>query len=175
MRDPSDSRLGRRQFLERGMGSILASAAVAAGCRHSSNLEHGVSDPEALSVPDVMWEINARSGANTFALEPHECWPSLFGPYRNAYVAKPLGMRLVSSESKFDSWEVPLGTGYASPVVAGDQVFAFHRVGDREILQAVDGKTGTTLWKVDWATNFKWPHEYSSGPAATPPAVPAGP
>ena len=65
-------------------------------------------------------------------------WPQLFGPTRDGH----------STETKLNwdwpkdgppvAWKKDIGTGWAGPVVAGDTLLLFHRVGDDEVLVALD-------------------------------------
>jgi outer membrane protein assembly factor BamB len=57
-------------------------------------------------------------------------------------------------------WEVPVGTGHASPVIAGTRVVAIAREGDREVVRAIDLASGKILWKADY------PAPYTVNPAA---------
>jgi outer membrane protein assembly factor BamB len=58
-------------------------------------------------------------------------------------------------------WEVAVGAGHASPVIAGDRAIVISRQGDREIVRALDLATGRSLWQADYQAI------YSVNPAAT--------
>ena len=57
----------------------------------------------------------------------------------------------------------PIGQSYAAPVVAGDQVFVFHRVGDERLdcLRAADGKS---VWTYRAATHYRDDFGFTEGP-----------
>lgn len=58
-------------------------------------------------------------------------------------------------------WSVEVGTGYASPVVAGGRVYLFSRRGDDEVVSAFELQTGRALWRE------AYPAPYRLNPAAT--------
>jgi outer membrane protein assembly factor BamB len=68
-------------------------------------------------------------------------------------------------------WRVPLGDGYAAPVVAGDRVFTFGRVQDREVVQVHELATGKVCWRYSYPAPFEVreiAHVHGAGPNATP-------
>ena len=44
-------------------------------------------------------------------------------------------------------WSVPVGEGYATPLLIGDTVYAFTRDAGEEGITALDARTGTTRWR----------------------------
>ena len=58
-------------------------------------------------------------------------------------------------------WRIQAGIGHSSPVIAGNRVFLFSRVGERESMTAYDLATG----KVVWTQGYEAP--YKMNPAAT--------
>ena len=68
-------------------------------------------------------------------------------------------------------WKVPVGIGYASPILVGNRVYIFSRRADNEVLAAFDADTGKELWATTYPAAFTLsqpavPHE--KGPKATP-------
>jgi outer membrane protein assembly factor BamB len=64
-----------------------------------------------------------------------------------------------------------VGSGQASPVVAGGTAFAFGREEDREVARAVDVATGRVLWSAGYAAPYKvYPGaaSFGAGPKSTP-------
>ena len=39
-------------------------------------------------------------------------------------------------------WKIPVGTGYATPIVVGNRVYSFARQGENEVMRAVDTASG---------------------------------
>ncbi len=74
------------------------------------------------------------------------------------------------------AWQVEVGEGYSSPVVAGGRVFIHSRRADAELVTALDLASGARLWQQDYPARFVQntiaPAELR-GPFATP-AVDAG-
>lgn len=68
-------------------------------------------------------------------------------------------------------WRYKLGTGWSSPVVAGQRVFVTDRVGPTERLLAVSADSGKPLWHVSNPVDFE-PHpvgrRHGNGPKSTP-------
>jgi outer membrane protein assembly factor BamB len=85
-------------------------------------------------------------------------WPQWRGPRRDGTAAfsTPAAWPLALTKR----WEVTVGAGHSSPVVAGDRVIVHTREGEREITRAVDLKSGKELWRNDY------PAPYTMNPAA---------
>jgi outer membrane protein assembly factor BamB len=97
-------------------------------------------------------------------------WRQWRGFSRNGLASHKVDFDKLPAELKAE-WSVPVGTGYAAPIVAGDRVFAFTRQQGREVVQALDRATGKPLWKADYPAPFKKnPAAISmqDGPFATP-------
>src|SRR5262245_3421346 len=79
-------------------------------------------------------------------------WPQLHGPTRDGH----------STETKLNwnwpkdgprvVWKLEVGTGWAGPVVAGENLILFHRVGDNEIVACLNPATGKEKWKHEYRT-----------------------
>lgn len=65
-------------------------------------------------------------------------------------------------------WAVPLGEGYAPPVVAGGRVYHFDRFGDAATLTCRDAATGAEKWKYSYPTEYVDSYGYEPGPRACP-------
>jgi outer membrane protein assembly factor BamB len=95
-------------------------------------------------------------------------WPQLHGPARDGH----------SAETKLDwnwpkagpkvAWKNDIGSGWAGPVVVGDRLILFHRVGDEEIVQCCDPATGKEKWKHSYRTKYRDDFGFDDGPRATP-------
>ena len=75
------------------------------------------------------------------------------------------------------TWVVPVGSGYAGPVVADGRVYVtdYRPKGDTELLEAVeraiclDEQTGEILWSHEWETHYRRQMQsYATGPRSTP-------
>ncbi len=94
-------------------------------------------------------------------------WPQLHGPARDGHSAEtkldwdwpPGGPKVV--------WKTAVGSGWASPVVSGDNLILFHRVDD-EIVACLEAATGKEKWKLAYRTKYRDDFEFDNGPRATP-------
>ena len=96
-------------------------------------------------------------------------WNQWRGPDRNGH-ATALGSPDWSTAPSME-WSVEVGSGQASPVIAGDRVLVFDRIGDREHLAAYRLSNGERIWQDSEPVAFKPGMGggcYGSGPKATP-------
>ncbi len=96
-------------------------------------------------------------------------WPQILGPARNGIAAADerlaeawpaAGPRVV--------WRREVGSGYAGVAVAENRALVFHRVGDEEVVEALDAATGRPLWKHAHPTRFQPQVGGGAGPLCTP-------
>jgi outer membrane protein assembly factor BamB len=85
-------------------------------------------------------------------------WPQWRGPGRDGLV--PGQVTLTWPRTLKPGWKVPVGIGYASPVVAGGRVFTFARQGGNEVASALELATGKVVW------TQSHPAPYTVNPAA---------
>ena len=94
------------------------------------------------------WRGPARDGLIT-GLAPRTSWPEALKP----------------------AWKVTVGVGHSSPVVVGDRVFQFSRVGDDEVVQALDLASGKSVWRQSYPAPYTMnmaAMSHGKGPKATP-------
>ena len=117
--------------------------------RHLVTVLITVALTSSLSAQDwPQWRGPARDGAITSFREP-AAWP------------KTLTRR----------WQIEIGSGYATPLVVGDRVYVFTRQNEDEVMMALDGRSGKTIWRTSYPAPFKMtpataPH--GPGPKSTP-------
>jgi len=75
---------------------------------------------------------------------------------------------LVSKAAPHLVWKMDVGQGFSAPVVKGGRLILFHRVDNRERVDAIDAKTGELLWSSDYATAYRDDFGFDEGPRATP-------
>jgi len=95
-------------------------------------------------------------------------WPQILGPERNGTAP---GERLAASwpESGPETlWQQPVGSGLAGVAVSGNRVILFHRIGDREVVEALDAASGKKLWKAAFPTSYVCSIVEDSGPRCVP-------
>jgi outer membrane protein assembly factor BamB len=102
-----------------------------------------------------------------------EDWPQFLGPARNGvYSGNDLAAKWVPSGPAV-VWKKDVGQGFSSPVVSQGRMILFHRIGDKETIEALDENTGRAIWKFDYPTHYRDDFGFDEGPRATP-SVAAG-
>jgi outer membrane protein assembly factor BamB len=105
----------------------------------------------------------------TLAQSRNPGWSQWRGPHRDGTVTTPLPAKWPATLTK--RWELTVGTGHSSPVVAGDRVVIHARQGDREITRAVALRTGKELWRDEYAAPYAVnpaARAHGPGPKSTP-------
>jgi outer membrane protein assembly factor BamB len=124
-------------------------------------------EPKALAYGDtpVGRAFQGRQGAAQTAASE---WPQYLGPdrngvYRGAALADtfaPTGPRIL--------WQKTVGAGLSGPVVAQGRVILFHRIGDREVVESLDARTGAAQWTYGYPTVYRDDFGFDEGPRAVP-------
>jgi outer membrane protein assembly factor BamB len=65
-------------------------------------------------------------------------------------------------------WEMPTGEGYATPVIQGDRLVYFHRVGGEAVVECRHPETGSRQWEFRYPTDYVDEYGYSNGPRCPP-------
>ncbi len=94
-------------------------------------------------------------------------WPQILGPYRNG-VADGEQIATTWKEGLKVLWQKDVGTGFAGVSVSRGKAMLYHRVGEQEILAALDARTGKELWKATFPANYSPTFTDDDGPRATP-------
>lgn len=95
-------------------------------------------------------------------------WPQYLGPTRNAAYA---GAELADTWPKDGpplAWQKKLGSGWSGPVASDGKMVVFHRVGDEEVVECLDAKSGKELWKQAFPTRYTDRFGFDNGPRSTP-------
>lgn len=100
-------------------------------------------------------------------------WPQILGPNRNGVYTGPDIVPSFPRSGPPLLWKRPVGAGFAGPSVVGDRLVLFHRVNNRETVEAMDAPTGKTVWTFDYATAYRDDFGFDEGPRA-PPVIAAG-
>jgi outer membrane protein assembly factor BamB len=98
-------------------------------------------------------------------------WPQFLGPDRNgAYRGPPIVTSFPASGPKI-VWSKKVGQGLAGPVVVGNRLIQFHRVGDREVVESLDVASGKSQWQYGYPTTYRDDFGFDEGPRAVPVVV----
>lgn len=95
-------------------------------------------------------------------------WPQILGPNRNGIYAGPEIVASFPRTGPPALWTRDVGAGFAGPAVAGDRLILFHRVNNRETVEAMDATTGKTAWTFDYPTAYRDDFGFDEGPRAVP-------
>jgi outer membrane protein assembly factor BamB len=95
-------------------------------------------------------------------------WPQFLGPNRNC-ISSETGLLLSWPQNGLPRlWDKAIGEGFSGPVVAGERLILFHRVGDKETVECLDAATGKERWKYDYPTTYRDALGKGNGPRSTP-------
>jgi len=111
-----------------------------------------------------------KSFVATFALVVASAsdWPQFLGPERNGIYAGPaIGTEWPEGGPR-RLWEKKIGQGFAGPAVVGERLILFHRVSNREVVDALEASTGAPLWRYDYATGYRDDFGFDEGPRSVP-------
>ena len=97
-------------------------------------------------------------------------WPQWGGPERNFIVKSPKLADSWPDKGPPELWRRPLGGGYSGMVTRQNTLYTIHRKGDLEVVEAMDTRTGKTLWTREYDIVVYWENnpDYGTGPHATP-------
>ena len=92
-------------------------------------------------------------------------WASFLGPSHNAVSTEtPLRRELPPPLV----WELPKGSGYASPAVADNRLLFIHRLANEEVVECLHAETGASRWRFSYPTAFEDRYGYNNGPRSSP-------
>jgi outer membrane protein assembly factor BamB len=95
-------------------------------------------------------------------------WPQFLGPDRNGVSAETGLAASWPKEGPPVVWQREGGEGYSGPVVAGDFLILFHRVGNDEVVEGLNAATGEVRWRYPYATGYRDAYSKGNGPRSTP-------
>ncbi|HTU89750.1 MAG TPA: PQQ-binding-like beta-propeller repeat protein [Gemmataceae bacterium] len=95
-------------------------------------------------------------------------WPQFLGPQRNCTSSETELLQSWGEKGPPMLWQKDVGEGYSAPVVAGERLILFHRVGDEEIVECLDAASGKPIWKHRDPTRYRDPLGKGDGPRSTP-------
>lgn len=97
-------------------------------------------------------------------------WAQWRGPQRDGIATNFKHPKSWPEQLKL-KWKVPVGAGYSSPVLAGNNVYLLTRQDEQEVIAGYDLKSGKQLWRHSYAADYVV-HEaatiYGKDPRATP-------
>lgn len=97
-----------------------------------------------------------------------EDWPQFLGPERNGVYRGPALTETWGPQGPRVVWRKPIGQGFSGPVVVQGRVILFHRVGNEEVVESLDARTGASQWRYAYATAYRDDFGFDEGPRAVP-------
>jgi outer membrane protein assembly factor BamB len=95
-------------------------------------------------------------------------WPQFLGPTRDGvYPGDDLAAAFPDGGPAV-VWERNVGAGFSNPVVANGRLILFHRVGGKEVVEALEAETGKPVWKFEYDTSYRDDFGFDEGPRASP-------
>jgi outer membrane protein assembly factor BamB len=95
-------------------------------------------------------------------------WPQFLGPTRDGVYA---GTDLADAwpvEGPAVVWRKNVGEGFSGVAVANHLLVLFHRLGDKEVVECLDARTGAPKWSYSYPTSYRDDFGFDEGPRATP-------
>lgn len=95
-------------------------------------------------------------------------WPQFLGPHSNGTSDETGLLDTWPTNGLPLVWEKKIGTGYGAPSIRGDLLVFHERIGDEEIIEALEATTGKSLWHYSYPSHFIDPYGYNNGPRSSP-------
>src|SRR5918993_1706859 len=114
--------------------------------------------------------VCAVLAAGTLVSAQAQDWNQWRGPRRDGVVPNFVPPA-TWPERPTQVWKVPAGVGHASPVVSGDRVYLFSRVGEQEVLTAYELSSGKQAWRQGYDAPYQMnpaATTHGKGPKSTP-------
>lgn len=110
----------------------------------------------------------AMAALGAVAAHPDADWPRFLGPTGNNISAESGLLDRWPAGGPRVVWSRPIGAGYGAPSVRGNRLVLHHRLGDEEIVEAMNPGNGETIWRHSYPSQFVDPYGYNNGPRGTP-------
>jgi outer membrane protein assembly factor BamB len=97
-----------------------------------------------------------------------EDWPGFLGPRGDNTSSETGLIDTWGTNGPPVVWQKSIGYGYGAPSVIGDTLVLHHRVGNEEIVEAMDAATGKPKWQHKYPSAFTDLYGYNNGPRCAP-------
>jgi len=95
-------------------------------------------------------------------------WPQILGPQRNGIAENETLLTKWPKTEPAVAWQMKVGEGFAGAAVQDGIAIIFHRVEDKEILEARGLEDGKTLWEQKFDTDYQARISPDTGPRCVP-------
>jgi outer membrane protein assembly factor BamB len=113
-----------------------------------------------IAVVSCVWVLNAFDPVSAGD------WPQVLGPQRNGW-AQGESVEPWSGELPI-LWQYDCGAGYAGVAVSDGNVFLWHRIDDKEILDCLSARDGKRLWRTEFDAFYRGGVDPDTGPRCVP-------
>ena len=97
-----------------------------------------------------------------------EDWTQFLGPRQNGISGETGLLEKWPTNGPPLLWEKTIGTGYTAPSVRGEVLVLVHRLGEEEVVEALQAATARPIWRHAYPSQFVDPYGYNNGPRCTP-------
>ena len=126
-----------------------------------------VSEPAISIVPHPVSQ--APQGASKgLSGSTGEDWPNFLGPRFDGTSAETGLLQAWPPKGPPVLWSRSLGASYSAPVTGKGRLILLHRLGNEEVVEAVDAVTGAAIWETAYATSYVDRFGYNGGPRSSP-------
>src|SRR4029453_3929384 len=97
-------------------------------------------------------------------------WPQWRGPNRDGSLAS-FAEPKSGPENPTRKGKIEIGTGYPTPIVVGNRVYALTRQEENEVMRALDAANGKIVWETSYPAQFQMNNStprHGPGPKSTP-------
>src|SRR5262245_40723291 len=102
------------------------------------------------------------------AQTPVSDWPQFLGPDRDGIYRGPALLETWPSGGPRVGWKKQVGEGFSGPVVSQGRLILFHRVGNNEVVESLDARTGASQWQYSYPTSYRDDFGFDEGPRSVP-------
>ncbi|MGD0413221.1 MAG: PQQ-binding-like beta-propeller repeat protein [Verrucomicrobiota bacterium] len=95
-------------------------------------------------------------------------WPQFLGPARDGVYGGSDLADAWPADGPAVVWRKNVGAGFSGVAVAGHLLILFHRVGNQEVVEGLDARTGAPKWSESYPTSYRDDFGFDEGPRATP-------
>ena len=95
-------------------------------------------------------------------------WPQFLGPARDGVYTGPALSTSWPADGPTVLWEREVGAGFAGPVVVGNRLVLFHRLGGDEVVEGINIANGATVWTHRYPTTYRDDFGFDEGPRSVP-------
>jgi outer membrane protein assembly factor BamB len=95
-------------------------------------------------------------------------WPQILGPHRTGVAVDERIISSFPSAGPAILWEHPVGEGFAGVAVSDGTLVVFHRIGNEEVVEALDALSSSPKWSRKYPATFAGGYSQDHGPRCVP-------